>query len=153
MIEFEVATQFDAEALVAVQLKAFAIDVDICGEGPPGYDSPARQKELMKTSYYYKIVDENLIIGGFYIYAKTKGHYDIVRLFVDPEYQGMGVGTMALKHIETIFEDIELLELEASDFRKDNHVYYEKRGFAKVGEVKYSEGCSYLYQKEVRRKE
>ena len=151
MIEIITAGEKDAEELVEVQQKAFAIDVKICGDGPPGYDSPERQKELMKSSLYYKIIDEKRIIGGFYIEIKNKGHYDIVRLFVDPSYQGKGIGTMALKYIETLFEDIEILELEASDFRKDNHAYYERRGFTKVGEVKYSGGASYLYQKRIKR--
>ena len=152
MIRFFLASEEDAEALVGVQLRAFAIDVDICGEGPPGYDSVDRQIYLMKSSIYYKIVDEDKIIGGFYIYPMSKGCYDIVRLFVDPPYQSKGIGTMALKFIETLFDDLGILELEASGFREDNHAYYEHRGFVKVGKVMYSEdGFSYKYQKVFKR--
>ena len=148
MIRFLKALEEDAEAIVGVQLRAFAIDVDICGEGPPGYDSIDRQIQLIKSSIYYKIVDESMIIGGFYIYPQGSGRYDIVRLFVDPPHQGKGIGSMALKFIETLFDDLEILELEASDFREDNHTYYEHRGFCKVGKVMYSEdGFSYKYQK------
>ena len=148
MIRFMKASEKDAEALVKVQIRAFFVDIDICGEGPPGYDSAERQIELMESHIYYKISDEDIIIGGFYIHPKENGHYEIIRLFVDPSYQGKGTGCMALNYIEALFGDLKLLELEASDFRKDNHVFYENRGYVKVGEKEYSEGgFSYIYQK------
>ena len=148
MIVFTKATSNDAEQLVQIQLNAFSIDVELCGEGPPGYDSAERQIELMKSHSYYKITDEKRIIGGFYIYQKDKGCYDIVRLFIDPSYQGKGIGSMVLSYIEELFDDVKVIELEASDFRKDNHRFYENRGYTKVGKKEYSEGCfSYLYRK------
>jgi GNAT superfamily N-acetyltransferase len=148
MISFLRASADDAKSLVEVQLRAFSIDVNICGEGPPGYDSVDRQIELTKSRVYYKIVDGDKLIGGFYIHSKENGYYEIVRLFVDPSYQGKGIGCMALKYIEGLFGDLKILELEASDFRKDNHAFYENRGYVKVGEKKYSEGSfSYIYQK------
>jgi GNAT superfamily N-acetyltransferase len=118
MIIFDRVTPEDAEQLVKVQLNAFSIDVDLCGEGPPGYDSVERQIELMGNHIYYKISDENIIIGGFYICPGIKGHYDIVRLFVDTSYQGKGIGSMALKYIEELFDDMKVKELEASDLEK-----------------------------------
>ncbi|MFB1052247.1 GNAT family N-acetyltransferase [Paraliobacillus sp. JSM ZJ581] len=142
------ATVDEAKYLVAVQVKAFKKDVDICGEGPPGYDSINRQKEFIKSLLYYKITDDNTIIGGFYLLCLTPGKYELVRLFIDPSYQRKGIGTMVLKYIEEAFDDIEILELEASDFRKDNHIFYENRGFIKVGETQYAkDSFSYTYQK------
>ena len=148
MIKLLKASKEDAKTLVNIQLRAFSIDVDICGEGPPGYDSVERQIKLMESHIYYKIVDDDKLIGGFYIHTRQKGHYEIVRLFVDPTHQGKGIGCAALKHIEGLFADLEVLELEASDFRKDNHAFYENRGYVKVGEREYSEGSfSCIYQK------
>ena len=150
-INFLKASKEDAKSLVDVQLKAFSIDVDICGDGPPGYDSISRQIELMNSHIYYKIISNNILIGGFYIHPKGNGIYEIVRLFVNPSYQGKGIGSIALQHIETLFNDLRILELEASDFRMDNHIFYKNRGYLKVGEVKYSEGgSSYKYQKDFR---
>lgn len=148
MIVFLKATEEDAEALVKIQLRAFSIDVDICGDGPPGYDSVDRQIEIMKDHIYYKIVDDGKTIGGFYLHTKQRGYYELIRLYVDPSSQGKGVGCMALRFIEELFDDIEVLELEASDFRKDNHVFYENRGYVKIGEKEYFEGgFSYIYRK------
>ena len=50
----------------------------------------------------------------------------------------MGIGSKALNFIETLFDDLKILKLEASDFRKDNHLFYEKRGFVKIGEKQYA---------------
>lgn len=148
MIKFEKALESDAKILVEIQKRAFCVDVNICGEGPPGYDSVEYQIKIMNSHIYNKILEGDSIIGGFYILCLGNGLYDIVRLFIDTEYQGKGIGSMALQSIENMFSDIEILELEASDFRKDNHIFYENRGYIKIGEVKYSDnGCSYKYQK------
>ena len=148
MFKFVKALESDAKILVEIQKRAFLVDVDICGEGPPGYDSVDYQMQIMNSHIYYKILKGDSIIGGFYILPLGKGLYDIIRLFIDTTYQGKGIGSRALQFIETMFNDLKILELEASDFRKDNHIFYENRGYIKIGEVKYSDdGCSYKYQK------
>ena len=152
MIRFLRASKEDAKSLVNVQIRAFAIDVDICGEGPPGYDSAERQIEIMNSHIYYKILDEDKIIGGFYIRQIGTGCYEIVRVFVEPSYQGKGIGSKALEYIEESLADLEILELEASNFRKDNHIFYMNRGYIKVGEVEYAKNSfSYKYQKVFKR--
>ena len=153
MIRFERAFETDAKILVEIQKRSFLVDVDICGEGPPGYDSVDYQIQLMNSHIYNKVIEGDSIIGGFYILSLGNGLYDIVRLFIDTAYQGNGIGSKALYFIENMFTDIEILELEASDFRKDNHIFYENRGYVKIGEVKYSaDGCSYKYQKIIQNK-
>ena len=148
MIKFEKALEPDAKILVDIQKRAFSIDVDICGEGPPGYNSVEYQIKMINSHVYNKILEGDSIIGGFYIQPLGNGLYEIVRLFIDSSYQRKGVGSMALQFIENMFDDLEILELEASGFRKDNHVFYENRGYIKIGEVKYSDdGVSYKYQK------
>ena len=153
MIKFEKALIIDANLLVEIQKRAFSVDVDICGEGPPGYDSVDYQVEIMNSHFYSKILEGDLIIGGFYVRSLGNGLYEIVRLFIDTAYQGKGIGSKALQFIETMFNDLTVLELEVSDFRKDNHIFYENRGYVKIGEVKYSDdGCSYKYQKIIQNK-
>ena len=148
MIKFERALETDAKILVEIQKRAFLVDVDICGEGPPGYDSVDYQIQIMNSHIYNKILKGDSIIGGFYILPLGNGLYDIIRLFIDISYQSKGIGSMALQFIENMFNDLEILELEASDFRKDNHIFYENRGYNKIGEVKYSDdGVSYKYHK------
>jgi len=152
MIKFERALETDAKILVEIQKRAFLVDVDICGEGPPGYDSVDYQIQIMNSHIYNKIIEGDSIIGGFYILSLGNGLYEIIRLFIDTSCQGKGIGSMALQFIEKMFKDLKILELEASDFRKDNQIFYESRGYIKIGEVKYSdEGSSYKYQKIVQK--
>lgn len=152
MIHFLQVTKEDAKSLVEAQQSAFYVDVRICGEGPPGYDSIERQIEIMNSHIYYKILDDDKIVGGFYIYRINAGHYELVRIFIEPSYQGKGIGSMALRYIEESLSDLEVLELEASDFRKDNHMFYLNRGYTKIGEIKYSKNnFSYKYQKKFKR--
>ncbi len=148
MIRFEKADIQDAQSLVKVQVRAFAADAEICGDGPPGYDSPERQISLMNSHIYYKIVENDIIIGGFYIYPEDNGDYELVRLFIDPEYQNKGIGKSTLKYVEKMFSDIRKIELETPSFSMKNHVFYEKMGYLKIGEIKYGEDSfSYKYVK------
>lgn len=148
MIRFEQAVTEDAKALTQVQIRAFAVDVEICGDGPPGYDSVERQAYLIENHLYYKVLDEDRIIGGFIIFDEGNGLYEIYRLFIDPDYQGKGVGTSTLSYIEKLFCHAKKLELETPDFSYKNHIFYEKAGYVKVGEVAYpGGGFSFKYEK------
>ena len=50
MIKFERALETDAKILVEIQKRAFLVDVAICGEGPPGYDSVDYQMQIVEIS-------------------------------------------------------------------------------------------------------
>jgi GNAT superfamily N-acetyltransferase len=126
------------------------MDLSICGEGPPGYDSISWQHERMNDSIYYKIIENEKIIGGFYLLNQGYGIYDLIRLFVESSHQNKGIGTKAINFIENISPDISILKIEVSHFRKDNQEYYERRGFIKVGIKKYTEDAySVIYEKKI----
>lgn len=151
MISFEKVYDKDAEILKDIQVKAFAWDVKVCGDGPPGFDSLEAQIENMKKYTYNKIVYENIIVGGFYIKELGKGSYELIRIFIDPKYQGKGIGKTALSYIEKLFKDLNEIILETPSFNIKNHHFYEKAGYVKIGEVKYGEDCfSYKYRKIVK---
>ncbi len=151
MIQFLLAEESDAEILRDIQIQSFSIDVDICGDGPPGFDSIALQLKSIREYIYYKIISDSLIIGGFYILNLGYGKYELIRLFISPQYQHKGIGGLALQFIETLFEDIRIIELEAADFREDNHLFYTNRGYVKIGEKKYEENSfSYIFQKVIK---
>ncbi|MDV3428817.1 MAG: GNAT family N-acetyltransferase, partial [Bacillota bacterium] len=103
---------------------------------------------LMKDQIYYKILDFGKIIGGFIVKPEGKGQYELYRLFIDPEYQGKGIGSRTLTYIEKELIDAVKIVLETPSFNIKNHVFYEKMGYIKTGEVKYAEDCySYKYEK------
>ncbi|MDV3425917.1 MAG: GNAT family N-acetyltransferase, partial [Bacillota bacterium] len=124
MLKFEKADSKDAEALTKVQIRAFSNDVKICGGGPPGYDSVDKQISLMKNQIYYKILDFGKIIGGFIVKSEGKGQYELYRLFIDPDYQGKGIGSRTLMYIEKELIDAVKIVLETPSFNIKNHAFY-----------------------------
>ena len=91
MIRFAKARYKDAEKLTEVQIKTFDDDArKFFGKpegGPPGYNSVPWQRMIMKKGFYYKILAGNTIIGGIIVFKVKPGHYNLGRIYIDPEYQ------------------------------------------------------------------
>lgn len=98
MIKFAKAEYEDAEKLTEVQIKTFDDDsrrfFGRPGGGPPGYDSVVWQKMIMKKGFYYKILDEDRIIGGIIVFRVKPGHYNLGRIYIDPDCQNKGIGNL-----------------------------------------------------------
>ena len=102
MLRFEKAIANDANNLAKVSKRAFDNDIHYGARvegGPPGYDSPEGQIFMMDHFMYYKMMLEDTIIGGFMIADKWDGHYELVRIFIEPNFQNMGFGIKTLEFI------------------------------------------------------
>ncbi len=153
MIRFVKARQADAAALAEVSGRAFDDDVNYGAPGsggPPGYRSESWQGRIMRLGRYYKILSGERIIGGLIVFDKEPGHYELGRIFVDPEFQNQGVGTQAFGFLWQTFPLARRWTLGTPAWNKRNHHFYEKQGFVKVGE-EGSAGPShgFLYEKRV----
>lgn len=144
------AEEKDAADLTDVQVRAFQIDVSICGDGPPGYNSVEAQIIKINQFQFYKITQVDKIVGGFYLRDNGVGIFELIRLFISPDLQGKGLGCKALEFIETEIPGVQAIELEASDFRPDNHRFYENRGYIRVGTVDHGGGFSFKYRKSIK---
>lgn len=117
-----------------------------CGSGPPGFDSIKRQEECIDLYNYYLILYHQIIIGGFY-FSLVNNKCDLIRVFIDPEFQNKGIGSKVLNFLETQ-PNIKLIELEASDFNIKNQDFYRNRGFSTIKKKYYTESeYSIIYQK------
>lgn len=148
MIKFLKAKFEDAEKLTEVQIKTFDDDARrFFGQpngGPPGYNSVKWQMMIMRKGIYYKILDANMIIGGIIVFRVKPGHYNLGRIYIDPEYQDKGIGTQAMKFIESTFRDAQKWTLETPKLAYRNHHFYEKLGYVRIG----NDGPDgYLYEK------
>ena len=148
MIQFLKAKSEDAEKLTEVQIKTFDDDARrFFGQtsgGPPGYNSVKWQMMIMRKGIYYKILDENKIIGGIIVFKVKPGYYNLGRIYIDPEYQDKGIGTQAMSFIEKTFSDAQRWTLETPKLAYRNHHFYEKLGYIRVG----NDGTfGYLYEK------
>ncbi len=151
-ITFKRAAPTDAEALTAVQIRTFDDDSRQHGRGerggPPGYDSIAWNIGMMRRSAYYKIVADNRIIGGLFVFTLEGGRCELGRIYIDPDYQNQGIGAQALAFIERTFP-ARRWTLDTPAWATRNQHFYEKHGYVKTGEaVLYGEDFPLvLYEK------
>ncbi len=139
MISFKLARPADAEALTEVQTHTFDDDSRQHGQGerggPPGYDSVGWQRRIMKQGSYYKILDDDRIIGGIIVFKIGESCYNLGRIYLAPEYQNRGIGAQALAFIEQAIP-ARRWTLDTPSWAIRNQHFYEKYGYVKVGEEK-----------------
>lgn len=137
MIRFKRARPADAPALAELQTRTFDDDSRRHGQGdrggPPGYDSQAWQREVMRKAAYYKVLDDERIIGGVIVFNMGGGHYELARVYIDPDYQGRGIGGQVIDFIERAFP-ARRWTLDTPAWALRNQHFYEKHGYVKIGE-------------------
>lgn len=135
----ERAYEDDAAELVEARNKSFYDDYIGFGECP-GYNIPVDEmKQRIRKSFIYKIIKDGKIIGDISIQKRNDGYYWIGCLEIIPEYQNMGIGSEALRYIESIYPDAVKWGLETPVHNVRNCCFYEKVGFVGVGDTKHSE--------------
>ena len=140
-IEFKLANIDDIKKIIEVQNKSFYDDYISYGECPV-YNEP-EQKILEfingENETVYKILKDNEIIGDIVIRRMESNKYYLRTISLIPEYQGLGIGQMALKYIEEEHPGASEWELITPFKSYRNHHVYEKMGYVKVEEYKQSD--------------
>lgn len=153
LITIEKATIMDVEKLTELMTRTFdeevkkwlpngVIDYNI---QPPGHSSIEMTKYMMRELSYFKVLQNSNIIGGIILTIAGKSFGRIDRVFVDPIYQGKGIGSRALHLIEKEFPHVRIWDLETSSRQINNHYFYEKVGFTTTYETEDEFG----YQKKI----
>jgi uncharacterized protein YjbI with pentapeptide repeats len=117
---------FDEEARKWLPDDAKVIDYNI---QPPGYDSVGMNRFMIRELNYYKVLFNGDIVGGIIVTVSGKSYGRIDRIFVDPEFQGKGIGSKAMELIEQAFPYVRSWDLETSSRQTSNHAFYEKMGY------------------------
>ena len=120
--------------------------------GPPGYDNGDFFRKWMpyEESVTYKIVAEGKTIGGIIVWIYKHGRNVLGTIFVDPDYQDQGIGTLAWRLIEETHPDTKSWTLGTPSWATKNHHFYAKNGFTKIREESGEDipgGVSYIYSK------
>ncbi|MBN2156675.1 MAG: GNAT family N-acetyltransferase [Candidatus Lokiarchaeota archaeon] len=97
--------------------------------GPPGYNQVHAHMDWLIRGKYYKIVYDNLIIGGC-ILEYYQDLLFIGFLFIDIPYQGKGIGTYTLKYIESL--KASLVEANTPEWAIRNQEFYIKNGYMQI---------------------
>lgn len=78
---------------------------------------------------YYKIIYKENLIGVTFICYTGREHARINKLYIIPEYQGMGMGKKVINIIEDMFPMVKIWTLDTiKESLKDNK-FYEKMGY------------------------
>jgi len=137
MIEFQKATDKDAEVLARISKRAFHSDVEIGGpeaDGPPGYDSARWQSRMMGLADYYKILLNGHIVGGLILSRMRPQEYELRRVFIDPEVQRQGIGTQACEFLWKTYPLAKRWKLDTPAWNVRTRRFYAKMGFVEIGE-------------------
>ncbi len=149
-IDFEQATPADAEDLVRVQIAAFHDDArlhpGIPIGGPPGYDSVEAMLATIARGGSHKVCLDGEIVGGLNVIDQGAGHFHLDILFVDPAHHNKGIGTQAMEFIERTFPAT-VWTLTTPTYATRNQHFYERLGFARVGETKFEDITLIQYEK------
>ena len=144
-VTLEQAKMQDATQLAEISKRAFHSDVHVGaptkgesssvseGGGPPGYDSPEFQARMMKVFRYYKMIYNGQIVGGLITGCKKLGHYQLERIFVEPEYHNRGIGTESMKQVFALFPDAKIWTLGTPEWNVRTKHFYGKLGFVQIG--------------------
>lgn len=142
LITIEKATITDAEELTEITKRTFdeelrkwlpnpenAVDYNI---QPPGYSSIKMTKYMIRELEYFKVLMDKEIVGGIIITISGKCYGRIDRIFIDPNYQGKGIGSRVINLIEDEFTNVRNWDLETSSRQINNHYFYEKMGYKTI---------------------
>ncbi|MGN4443790.1 GNAT family N-acetyltransferase [Bacillus cereus group sp. MYBK79-1] len=155
MISIEKTTILDAEKLTEIMTRTFdeeakrwlccqddVIDYNI---QPPGYSSVEMMRYSIKELDSFKVIMDEEIIGGIIVTISGKSYGRIDRIFVDPKYQGKGIGSQVINLIEEKFKSVRIWDLETSSRQINNHHFYKKMGY----EIIFKSEDEYCYVKRI----
>ena len=147
MLILEKAIKNDAKKLAEIQKTSFDQESKLLNNneigGPPGYDSPSWQEDMMQYCEYFKVLYNGEIIGGALILIESNQVHNLGRIFIDPNFQNQGIGMKVMKEIERIFPECNKWWLDTPIWSVKNHHFYSKCGFTKVRE----EDDLYIFEK------
>lgn len=116
----------------------------------PIRDDYTKLKESLLNSFSYVAVNTNNIIVGFsdFVIDKKSKLPNILRLYVDPTHQKLGVGKQLLLVIENKVKELKYskIRLESSKAAQN---FYQKMGYRKIGEKEVFGEIEWVMEKEL----
>ena len=136
MIQLRRARDEDAPMLTELSRRAFEADVAYGAPGPggpPGYDDVAWQRRAIGAVDYYVIALDEAPIGGVFLYSPAPGVYELVRIFLAPEWQNQRLGSQALALLWAMYPQATLWRLDTPAWNARTRHFYAREGFVETG--------------------
>jgi len=135
-IELQPLTENDIGSLTEIMARAFDHDTKIhLGEekgGPDGYDDGRFLTKwgLNSPTESFKVLLNGVLIGGVIVWIRKDGLNYLGTIFIDPIFQGRGMGTKIWALIESMYPDAKSWTTDTPAFSTRNHYFYvHKLGF------------------------
>lgn len=156
-ISLALASLEDAGPLAITQARAFLDDFQWIPQeelerqrnledpvmGPPGVTSIEWTRKTIASpeSVYYKILLGDRLVGGVILAADVAKYPDenFWRIFVEPVYQGRGIGQEAFRQVYRLHPDVARWRLGTPEYAARNRHFYEQMGFTLL-EIRDIEG-------------
>ncbi len=126
----EIATVEDADAILDLQKSAFISEAELNNDRniDPMTQTIEELRNDFKSHIFMKISIGSKIVGT--VRGQKNGNRCLIyRLAVDPNYQGLGIGTRLMKAMENYFSDCGILEIFTGSNSRSNLFYYKKLGY------------------------
>jgi GNAT superfamily N-acetyltransferase len=88
---------------------------------------------MMRLGDYYKVSVGDRIVGGLIVFRKRPREYELGRIFINPDYQGQGIGTQAMQFLWEEYPLAKRWTLGTPAWNRRTRDFYTKVGFVEVG--------------------
>jgi GNAT superfamily N-acetyltransferase len=152
---FEKFVKDDVEKLSETFKRAFEEDSrihEVDAGGPPGYDNGdfLRHWYLQDAVTAFTIAKDGRLIGGIALWINENKENFLGNVFLDPDYQNKGLGTLIWKFVEQKYPDTIKWHTDTPGFSRRNHAFYvNKCGFkiVKINDYKDKLAAGYILEK------
>lgn len=152
LVRLRRAQMEDAAILTEICTRAFDQAMKVWSKGPddldpnlcpPGYSSVHMHRYVIREWDYFTVELGDCMIGGASIQVLGRAYARLDKIFIDPAWQGRGVGAQVVRLIEAAYPEVAVWRLETSGRQPNNHHFYEKMGYERL----YSSKDEYGYEK------
>lgn len=150
-IQLVPATEDDAGILALVSQRAYE---QACEQheqdvwGPRGYKSAKDHLYYIEKLETYCIVYEEVVVGGIILSENGFEHKELVRLFVDPDFQDKGIASDAFNMLMEL-SPAKAWTVGNPEWNKKTKGFLESNGFQKIGTINTDPAVTDWYRKEL----
>lgn len=156
-MNFRKATLNDVSMILRIKIDAYSHELNLFphdayeNEITPIYDDSDEIKNIIRCFDYYLIINEDIIIGCFWVHKASDTSVELEDFCISPVYQNKGYGYKALILMESLYPGIDKWILGSPHYNTKNQHLFEKAGFKRIGDSRSS--ILFLYEKEIVLKE
>lgn len=134
-IQLVKATEDDAGGLALVSQRAYEHASEQHGKeawGPRGYKSVKDHLYYIEKLETYCVLREEVVVGGIILSENGFDHKELVRIYVDPDFQDKGIASDAFKAVMEL-SPAKIWTVGNVEWNEKNKGFLESNGFEKIG--------------------